>query len=316
MLSGPYELLVVLAGVAWLAVVSSGRRQAILQTCTLAVLALVLFRLACSSVSSVWLLCDFVGQALGNGVGWLLGVPLNIGATFAGLDFLVLMAAFYVGWLFATDGPRLVASPGGRLGHSWPFICCTWWSLPTRWIWRPCCLPSRNRRLTTRTYRRRGVGRTRFDNSCLGICRPWRRCFIWRSPVSCSAGRVGPSAPACRRNRHPGRSAGRSRGGRRLIAMGPYLVAAVLPISATLSLARTDLSGRRFVANQVGNLNWDRPQYDRYGQAAAGWFGMLPHLVESLGGEFRDFARPRRRRLVPGQTSYCCCIPRGPWRSR
>ena len=298
--SSPYELLVVLGGVAWLAVVSSGRRQAILQTCTLAVLALVLFRLACSSVSSVWLLCDFVGQALGNGVGWLLGVPLNIGATFAGLDFLVLMAALYAGWLFATDGPRRVralAAALAILAVHLLYLVVVAYALDLAAL-----LPA--------------VAEPTFDHPY--IPPPWswpnavRQLLPWNVPalaavlhlaVACVMFRwsrwpVGASVPA----KSPTGSFGRPLAWRqRLIAMGPYLVAAVLPISATLSLARTDLSGRRFVANQLGNLNWDRPQYDRYGQAAAGWFGMLPHVVESLGGEFRDFARPWRRRLVPGQ---------------
>ena len=61
----------------------------------------------------------------------------------------------------------------------------------------------------------------------------------------------------------------------------------MLPISATLSPVGSDLSGKRFIANQAGNLNWELPQHERYGQAAAGQFGMLPHLIESLGGELR-----------------------------
>jgi hypothetical protein len=269
-----------------LAVVTSGRRQAILQTCTLAVLTLVLFRLACSSVSSTWLLCDFLGHALGNGVGWLLGVPLNIGATFAGLDFLVLMAALYAGWLFATDGPRRVralAAALAILAVHLLYLVVVAYALDLAAL-----LPA--------------VAEPTFDHPY--VPPPWswpnavRQLLPWNVPalaavlhlaVACVMFRwsrwpVGASVPA----KSPTGSFGRPLAWRQeLIAMGPYLVAAVLPISATLSLARTDLSNRRFVANQQGNLTWDRPQYDRYGQAAAGWFGMLPHVVESLGGEFR-----------------------------
>ncbi len=284
--SSPYELLVALGGAAWLTVISSGRRQVILQTCTLAVLTLALFRLACSSVSSIWLLGDFVGQALGNGVGWLLGVPLNIGATFAGLDFLVLMAALYAGWLWATDGPRrgrAVAAALAILAAHLLYLVVVAYASDLAAL-----LPA--------------VAEPTFDHPYTPPPWSWpdavRQLLPWNLPavaavlhlaVACILFRwsrwpEGANAPAG----SPTRPLARSRTWQqRLIAMGPYWVAAALPISATLSLARTDLSNRRFVANQVGNLNWDRPEYDRYGQAAAGWFGMLPHLVESLGGEFR-----------------------------
>ncbi len=279
-------LLVVLAGVAWLAVVSGGRRQAILQNCTLAVLALVLFRLACSSVPSVWLLGDFVGRTLGDGVGWLLGVPLNIGATFAGLDFLVLMAALYTGWLFAADGPRQVRALAAGLAIL--TVHLLYLVVVAHALDLAALLPA--------------VAEPTFDHPY--IPPPWswpsgvRQLLPWNLPALAAVLHLAVACVMFRWSRWPAGARmpanvpagplGLPRAWRqRLIAMGPYLVAALLPVSATLSLARTDLSGRRFVANQMGNLNWDRPQYDRYGQAAAGWFGMLPHLVESLGGEFR-----------------------------
>jgi hypothetical protein len=284
--SSPYELLIVLGFVAWLAVVSSGRRRAMLQTCSLAVLTLALFRLACSSVSSIWLLCDFVGQALGNGVGWLLGVPLNIGATFAGLDFLVLMAALYAGWLWATDGPRrgrAVAAAVAILAVHLLYLLVVAYALDLAAL-----LPA--------------VAEPTFDHPYTPPPWSWpdavRQLLPWNLPALAAGLHLTVACVMFRWSRWlevagtgtkwPTSPLARPRAWRqRVIAMSPYLVAAVLPISATLSLGRTDLSGRRFVANQVGNLNWDRPQYDRYGQAAAGWFGMLPNLVESLGGELR-----------------------------
>ncbi len=44
------------------------------------------------------------------------------------------------------------------------------------------------------------------------------------------------------------------------------------------------MSGTRILANQSGRLDWQTPQHDQYGQPSAGIFGMLPALVQSLGG--------------------------------
>ena len=45
------------------------------------------------------------------------------------------------------------------------------------------------------------------------------------------------------------------------------------------------LDGKTIVANALGQLDWERPQHDRYGIDSAGMYGMLPALVESLGGK-------------------------------
>ena len=73
----------------------------------MAVAVLGIFRVACSSIPSVWVAADAVGFALGWSAGWLAGRPLWLGVSFGGVDFLVLMAALYAGWLICTASPRL-----------------------------------------------------------------------------------------------------------------------------------------------------------------------------------------------------------------
>jgi hypothetical protein len=284
--SDEHEVVVVLAVAAWLAMVSNGQDRRVLHVCVLAVLVLALFRFACSSVGMVWILSDSVGQALGRGVGWWLGSPLSVGASLAGLDFLVLMTALAAAWLLATEGANIgravLAAVAVLSVHLLYLIAVAsaldWLDLlpatvepafehpyvPPAWSWAnevrqllPWNLP------VLAALLHLIVAATMFR---------WSR---WLLPQT-----VTPTVRASTRARRPAWRNG-------WLVAGPYLVAAVLPVCATLSLARTDLSGKRFVANQAGNLDWERPQYDRYGQAAAGWFGMLPHLVESLGGELR-----------------------------
>ena len=64
------------------------------------------FRFACDSIPTVWLAADGLGWMLGRLAGWLAGIRLEVGATFGGIDFLVLTAAIYAGWLICTAPPR------------------------------------------------------------------------------------------------------------------------------------------------------------------------------------------------------------------
>jgi hypothetical protein len=288
--SAEHELAVVLAVAAWLAMVSHDNRRLVLQACTRAVAVLALFRVACSSVWSVWLLGDFIGQRLGRGVGSLLGVPLNVGASFAGLDFLVLMAALFAGWLIATEGSkvgRAVATALAVLGVHLLYLITVAYALD--WV---ALLPA--------------AAEPVFDHPYVPPAWSWsnevRQLLPWNLPALAAILHLAVVAIMFRWSRWPAAEtaaetdtaasgtrawAGRFAWRQGMVAATPYIAAAMLPICATLSLTRTDLSGKRFVANQEGNLDWERPQHERYGHAAAGWFGMLPPLVESLGGALR-----------------------------
>ncbi len=67
---------------------------------------LALYRLAITSLPSLWLIADRCGGALGRAASWITRQPLNVGATFGGLDFLVVMIALCVIWLASFPRPR------------------------------------------------------------------------------------------------------------------------------------------------------------------------------------------------------------------
>ena len=69
-------------------------------------MTLAVFRLAETSIPLVWQLADTLGWSMGKLAGGLTGRPLTIGATFGGIDFLVLMIALYAGWLCSIAPPR------------------------------------------------------------------------------------------------------------------------------------------------------------------------------------------------------------------
>jgi len=77
------------------------------RSAALAVTALAVFRLVCGSSAAAWTVANSVGHAEGRWAAWLTGRPLAIGASFGGLDFLVLMAALTTAWLMATPRPRV-----------------------------------------------------------------------------------------------------------------------------------------------------------------------------------------------------------------
>jgi len=283
-----HEVLVVVAVLGLLAAGQCGPNRTALTIVSLAVLALAAFRLACSSVPVVWLLSDKIGAAVGYIGSAATGRPLNVGATFAGLDFLVLMAAFYVGWLYFTSGPRVVRglyAAAAILAAHMLYLVALAFSLDLAEM-----LPERAQPTFDHPY----VPPDWSWSAAVGVLLPWNvpvvaavvhvcvaalmlRWVSWRS--NSADGRSRSADDSCSVQPMNWRHLART--------FGPLTLAMLLPVAATLSLAQSDLTGKTIVASGQGNLDWGRPQHDLYGQQSAGTFGMLPLFVESLGGEFR-----------------------------
>ena len=98
--------LTVAAALSWLATGLAGAERRLMLIGGLSVLTLVLYRLAQQSIPAVWMLSDVTGGGLGRLAATGVGRPLAVGATFAGLDILVVMFVFCVGWVTMLRGPR------------------------------------------------------------------------------------------------------------------------------------------------------------------------------------------------------------------
>ena len=288
--SSLHELLVVTAVLGLLAAGAEGLQRAALGSCAYAALGLAVYRLACSSIPLVWTLADRFGSLLGRFAGWIAGQPLNIGATFAGLDFLVLMATLYAVWLVRTERPRLhraiLAACAIAVGHllylvvlahaldlaamlptaamptfDHPYI-------PPDWRWSPAVAQLLPWNLPA------AAAAIHVSIACIMMrWAPWN--------LMSTQEQTG-STPVSNR------TYGNATHWRRWsFTLGPLALAVILPISSNLTLGKSDLSGKTVVANMHGRLDWQQPQYDQYGQQSAGMFGMLPSLVESLGGQLR-----------------------------
>jgi hypothetical protein len=119
-----YNVLAVCLVLAILSWANRGLDQRVLLLAALGAAVLGVYLLAWTTVPTVWSIADALGRTLGRAAAAVSGRPLWIGATFAGLDFLVLMAAVYVGWLAWTAPPRLgralvagAAILGGHLAY-------------------------------------------------------------------------------------------------------------------------------------------------------------------------------------------------------
>lgn len=275
----------VLSALAW---ENAGMDRRALGLAALAVTVLGVYRLACTSISAVWLLADTAGHALGHFASFLTGKPLEIGATFGGLDFLVLMAALYGGWLSATARPRIARVAWGAAailaGHLVYLLLLSYshdlaaalpdppppvqdpyqdYYVPPPWSW----------------------------SEALRTLLPWNLPLVAALIQGLLAGAM--FRWAAWRAEEPRRGGGEDRDGLRTLRplpiwleLGPAALAILVPLVACLSLGSGDLSGRKIVAYERGRLNWDKPAVDRFGRDAAGLYGMLPTLVKSLGGEF------------------------------
>jgi len=251
----------------------------------LAAAVLGVFRFAYDSVPAVYL----ASNAIGRGSGWLAGNiarrPLEIGATFAGIDFLVLMAPLYVGWLIWTSPPRpgraifaALAIVAGQFVYLivLAFCCDLLAALPDIVLPPPT------------------------DNSRLGVW-AWgnaiRTLLPWNLPVVAAAVQITVAAVMFRWSAwlppvepEPQEAAedeeevdSRTLAIDALRQFGPILLAVVIPLLTVLSLSQSTLKGKRVVAYRQGYLDWLKPEHEG---ETAGMYGMLPLFVESLGGRF------------------------------
>lgn len=250
----------------------------------LATAVLALFRLAADSSPTVWLAADALGRALGWPAGKLAGQPLWLGASFGGIDFLVLMAALYAGWLISTAPPRLpralCAAVAILLGH-FLYLVVLSYSNQILAALPDVVLPPES------------------DKSRLGVW-AWgnavRTLVPWNLPMLAVlihaaiaavmfrwAAWLPVAEPAPKRNRRREKQRGPARRIDTLLKFGPALLALAIAPLTTLSFNRLDLRGKTIVANEEGFLNWDKPQYDT---PSNGMYGIAASFVRSLGGQF------------------------------
>ncbi len=272
-------------GVALVGLVLAHRREgvarSVLRCSTIAVAMLALWRHLYDAIPLVLLLADTVSRGIGAVGGVVAGKPLWVGASFAGLDYLIVMIAVLIALVFRVEraqraGLIVYGSLGILAAHLLYLVLLA--ILPP-WIGHPppivAPLPGQGPigQAPELTWQQTGA-----------YLIPWNlpallagldlavAAFIFRNVVLTAD--ETPSLPAALRL-----SAGQ---GLRSVVFA-IAAAALLPCADSLWLRHPNLEGKKIVFNKNGFLNWLRPVHGEYGRLGGGMYGMLPPYLETLG---------------------------------
>jgi hypothetical protein len=314
------NVLAVVVVFAALAQIHAGLPGRVLLLTALAAMALALFRLALASIPLAWTTADGIGRTMGAIAGAASGQPLVIGATFAGLDFLVVMAALYAGWLAATAPPRtqraVYAAMAILLGQL-AYLVAVSFAAPLKAALPDVVLPPPSDSSQMGLWAWGNAARTLLPWNLplaagivqAAIAATMFRWATWQPVAERSAaparrtvgekpagtgsffGPLGVEKCACPPPARRGQSY--FRGLRRenwdsprveaLWRFGPAVLAVLVPLVAVLGTSPSSLQGKTVVGYEGGFLNWQVAEHDRRDK---GTYGCIPLLVEGLGGRF------------------------------
>ena len=283
---------------AFLASLFSGRDRSVLLSASVGVTALALYRLAYTTIPLVWMAADSLGHGLGRLAGLLSSRPLNVGATFAGLDYLVVMLALWAAWTTMAGGPRATRAAYGLIGivagHFGYLIALSYVpdllaAVPRphaqdSWSWAGLfykAVPWNVPVLACAIHLLVGAALFRWS--------AWTPQNGWQPPAklarSDAVGRY--LLMLLRAHYKPKPSALRLPPGRnpRSAIISPFIVVAavLLPVVTALYPFPPDLQSKKIVFYEKGFLNWLKPTHGSYGRLGSGMYGMLPVFLESLG---------------------------------
>lgn len=328
----PAAVLAIGLVLAVLALGHKGAGRVALRLTAQAVVLLGLYRLAVTSIPAVWLAADTFGGGLGRLAGTAARQPLWVGATFAGLDFLVtslVLAAlvawrmrdsgrpFFVGFLAVGAASILLVHVGylAALAHTAP--------LPGRMAEQevsepasPSEVPAEDRTAATLKV----LVPWNFPAIAavlhLGVSAALLLCLLrLRRAAEAGAAAAADAAVSGSRPEASPAEAGACRPRRfgPALLLSGGLLAALLPAVTTLCPQRPELEGKRIVVFEEGFLNWLRPEHGDYGRLAIGMYGMLPTYIESLGAEC--LVSPELSEAdLHGADALILIYPNNPWK--
>lgn len=300
----------------------SGASRVALQWSAEAVALLAVYRVACTSIPLVWLAADSVGSAIGQVAGALTRQALWVGATFAGLDFLVVMIYLGVRATISLRRASPAASCGWRrcalalaailVGH---LIYLNVLSLapaiherlpassPPGTPWNPHpSPPGLDAAVKHLTYGdSNDQGKPAFWEPAVRLVvglgfslgQAMRDWVPWNLPVLAAAIHALLGWLILRRlaafpdeeAAGPGPRLLTTREG--LWSGAAVVLAAGLGAAVALSPHAPSLEGKKIVLYEKGYLNWLKPKHGRtsfdYGQFSIGMYGMMPIYLRSYG---------------------------------
>jgi len=254
----------VIVALVFLALTCSGPAQDVLAISCVSVTVFGIYRAAIISIPWFWTMTDMVGRTFGNVAGLITGRSLQIGATFAGLDFLLLTGTLWGIWLALSPRPRLVRAFYGCIAIVGLHLCYLIVLSYSPDVLTALPKPGGHHHWSWVGLLHKAVPWNLPALACLLHLLVAAATFRWATWI-----------PTPRQPRDNSRCHGL-----RLIA---FACACLLPAVTGLYPRRLSLEGEKIVFYDKTYVNWLKPSHDSYGRLSEGMCGMLPSFVESMG---------------------------------
>jgi hypothetical protein len=278
-----------------------------------AVVLLAIYRLACTSIPWGWTIADRVGGFLGGVAAAISRQPLWVGATFAGLDFLVpaVYLAVVVPWRtkeasatrpwYGVAGVYVGAVLLCQLGY---LIVLSFGPamLEAGWLQVPPVEPPI-------------AGATPPPPGALARL---RLMIPWNMPLLAGLLQLGLASVLLRRIRRLPPAWAPRPGTHVAVELAGVATTLVLAVLAGLSVAwfpkAPTLDGKKIVFYEKGFLNWLKPEHGQYGRLMIGMYGMIPAFLESYGA--RPLISPDLSdKDLDGAQAVVLLFPNEPWQA-
>ena len=252
-----------------LSLTSVGQEKKLLNILSATIAIFGLYRLAYISIPTVWMGADGVGRLLGFLGTLVTQKPFLAGASYAGLDYIVLMSILWILCLAGSPKPRRTRALYGFAGIFAGHICYL-----IILSFAPDILSLVTKPATGSGWSWAGI---------LHKAIPWNlpvlACGIQLLTAACIFRWSAWSAETTTNNIQTGRF-------KFLPFFAVLVLALLLPVSTVLFPGRLSLEGKKIVFYEKGFLNWLKPEHGKYGRLASGMYGMLPAYIESMGGNY------------------------------
>ncbi|NQT01157.1 MAG: hypothetical protein HQ580_03980 [Planctomycetes bacterium] len=255
---------------ASLAATFRGQAKKMLRIVSVAAAVFGLYRMACTSIPLVWSMADLLGRALGNIGGLISHQSIYVGATFAGLDFLVLMSVLWILWLASSPRPRKKRAIYGFAAIIGGHICYLIVMSYTQHLLAVVAEPAEQTGWSWAVLFHKAIPWNLPVLACVIHLLTVSAMFRWPAGFEETEQNYIKASTAYTRNQY-------------ILRFGAPVLAILLPVIIALYPGKPDLQGKKIVFYEKGFLNWLKPMHGQYGRLSSGMYGMLPVFIESLG---------------------------------
>jgi len=251
------------------------KERTLILSAAIATAILGLFRTAVLSIPFFWVFIDRIAHTIGDIAGFLVGKPFWPGATFAGMDYIVLMAAWYLLWVrhIPINKKKYAVYVYGGLSIIAGHLC---------YLMIGALIPDL-------------LGSTGklFPSETLKWYFPALGCLI-HLPIAGLMVRWMPTGDVSIDDDDNKKKSQQKESGfklfmfinryKKMTISAAVFFTIIFVLITTLYIGDIKLNGKKIVVYEKGFLNWLKPEHGSYGHFSMGMYGMLPEYIKSHGG--------------------------------